>query len=61
MDTLKGIDRTRYDDLTIKEIKSCPSFAHFTDEQANEVIETLKTFTKIVYDCYKKSGKNDGI
>jgi len=33
-------------------------FAHFTDEQAMEVINTLKQFTLIVYDAYSK-GKDE--
>jgi len=48
-----NIDYARTHDLTIEEVKACPSFAHFTDSQALEVIETLKKFTKIAYDYYK--------
>jgi len=33
-------------------------FAHFTDEQAMEVINALKQFTLIVYDAYSK-GKDE--
>jgi len=51
------IDHTRAHDLTIEEIRTCPQFAHCTDEQAKEIIETLKTFTKIVFDYYQKSRK----
>lgn len=60
MDTPKHIDRTRNHDLTIEEIKACPTFAHFTDEQAQEVVETIKLFAKIAYDFYKKDAQNDG-
>jgi len=52
-----NIDYARTHDLTIEEIKACPLFAHFTDNQAQEVIDTLKLFTKITYDIYKKEGK----
>jgi len=55
MDTPKPIDRNRSHDLTIDEVTACPEFAHFTDEQAQEVIETLKVFTKIAFDFHKKS------
>lgn len=58
MDTPKPIDRTRTHDLTIEEVRACPKFADFTDEQANEVIETLKVLTKIAYDYYKKHSQN---
>jgi len=60
LDTPKIIDRTRQHDLTVEEIRACPTFAHFTDEQAREAIETLKLFVKIAYDFYKKDAKNDG-
>lgn len=60
MDTPKHIDPTRQHDLTTEEIRACPSFAHFTDEQASEVVETLKLFAKIAYDFYKKDVENDG-
>jgi hypothetical protein len=54
------IDRARHHDLTVEEVRACPTFAHFTDEQAQEVIETFKLFAKIAYDSYKKDAKNDG-
>lgn len=48
------IDYARENDLTVKEVRDCPAFAHLTDEEAEEVIETLKLFTKIACDFYKK-------
>lgn len=57
MDTPEHIDRARTHDLTISEIQACPEFSDFTDEQAKEVVETLKIFTKIVFDFYQKIGK----
>jgi hypothetical protein len=53
-----NIDPKRKHDITIEEVRSCPMFAHFTDEQAMEVINTLKQFTLIVYDAYQK-GKDE--
>ena len=52
------IDLKRIHDITVEEVKACPMFAHFTDQQANEVIETLNAFAKIAFDFYKKSAKN---
>jgi len=60
MDTPKAMDRTRHHDLTVEEVKACPSFADFTNEQAKEVIEILKLFTKIAYDFYEKLPKSGG-
>jgi hypothetical protein len=51
-------DYGREHDLTIDEVKACPMFAHFTDDEAEAVIETLKTFTKIIHDLHKKRLQN---
>lgn len=59
MGKLNDIDYSRDHDLTVKEILSCPTFAHFTDEQAQEVVETLKLLAKIAYDFYKKGTQYD--
>ena len=54
----KNIDYARPHDLTIDEVRACPEFADCTDEQAQAIIETLKVFTKVVFDYYKKTGQN---
>lgn len=58
MSTVKNIDHTREHDITIEEVKACAIFAHFTDEEAREVIRTLKQFTEITYNFYQKKKKN---
>jgi len=58
VDREQNIDYGRTHDLSIDEVKACPAFAHFTDAQAQEVIETLKSFTKIMYDLHEKSLPN---
>jgi Uri superfamily endonuclease len=52
------IDYLRQHDLTVEEVKACAVFEHLTEEQAKEVIATLKTFTKIMYDYFKKENKS---
>ena len=59
MSRLNDIDRARHHDITVEEVRAYPTFSHFTDEQAQEVIETLKLFAKIAYDFYKKDAKHD--
>ena len=39
----------RKTDLSIDEIRSEPMFAHFTDAQAKEVIDTIKELTIIIF------------
>jgi hypothetical protein len=52
--TFENVDTGRTNDLTIEEVKAIAAFQHVTDQEAEEVIETIKLFTKIVYDFYKK-------
>ncbi len=54
MKTSINTDHNRRHDLTIEEVRSCPWFATFTDEQIVEVIRTIKELTKIVYYAYLK-------
>ena len=49
------LDYTRIIDVTLDEIRACPMFKNFTDEQAMEVILTIKEFTLIVYEYYQKN------
>lgn len=51
------IDDTRNHDLTIEELRVYPMFAHFTKKQAQEIIDTIKQFTKIVYDFYHRNAE----
>ena len=60
MKYVKKEDITRKHDVTVEEVKAIPMFAHFTDEQAKEVIQTVKTFVKIVFECYKKQQEKQG-
>lgn len=48
----------RQHDLTIEEVKSFPMFAQFSDEQAQEVITTIKKFSEIIYKSHQKSQNN---
>ena len=54
MSILVNIDQTRVHDITIEEVKACSLFAHLTDEEAQEVITTIKRFSLIIYHCYQR-------
>jgi len=58
MDDIKNIDPRRKHDITIEKVRSCPWFAHFSNEQATEVIRTIKELTKIAYHEYIRGKKN---
>jgi hypothetical protein len=52
------IDPKRKHDITIEEVRLCPLFAHISNEQATEVIRTIKELTKIAYHEYVRDKKN---
>jgi len=54
MSVLSDTERNREHDITIEEVKACPLFAHFTDEEAREVTDTIKRFSVIVFHCYQR-------
>lgn len=54
-EVLKKTGLNRSHDLSIEEVKSSRQFAHFKDEHVLEIIKTIKRFSEIVYDFYKKS------
>lgn len=60
MKYVKKEDITRKHDVTVEEVKAIPMFAQFTDEQAREVIDTVKIFVEIALDCYRKQQENKG-
>lgn len=54
---VNGVFRHGYDrqkDITIEEVKACGVFAHFSDEEAQQVVDALRRFTEVVFDCYKR-------
>jgi hypothetical protein len=54
MSALDNMDRTRVHDITVDEVKSCALFAHLTDEEAKEVVETIQRFSLIIFHCYSR-------
>lgn len=48
-------DMLREHDLTAEEVKSFPMFEHFSDEQAEEVVITIKRFAEIVFKDHERS------
>ncbi len=53
------IDLTRMHDLTIEEIKACSSFAHFSDEELQVVLNTFKALSIIAFECIKNDKKTN--
>jgi len=51
----KARNYSREDDLTVEELRAYPMFAHFSDEQALEAIDTIRRFTEIAYEFYQRN------
>ena len=47
-------DISRENDVSIEELRLCPLFKGLPDTEAGQVLETLKTYTQIIFDCYQK-------
>lgn len=62
MNEFDKIDTARKHDITLQEVRSVPMFAHFTDEQAMEVVESFKQLSHIIFEYYQngkiKKAKN---
>lgn len=52
-----NINYSRKHDLTVEEVMACPTFKHCSDDEAAQVVETLKLLTKIAYDQQKNDNK----
>jgi len=50
----ENIDWTRTHDLTVEEIKATEGLAHFTDEEAKEVIRIFKVYSGLILHLHKK-------
>jgi hypothetical protein len=54
--SLNSLDRTH--DITPDEVRRFERFKNFTDEQVNELIATIKGYTKFIYNVVSKRKKN---
>lgn len=56
-EAVEAVDSSRGNDLCIEELRSCPLFAQLSDKQAAEVLDTLKKYTQIIFDCYQQNSR----
>ena len=48
-------------DITLEEIRQFDKYKSYTDEQINELIATIKTYTIFMYSVYSRQKKNGRI
>lgn len=53
-------DYGRVHDLTAEEIRACKVFAKFSDDEVQEVIDTLKRFAILAYESYTRRKQKQG-
>jgi hypothetical protein len=41
-------------DLTIEDVRACEKFKDLSEEQVKQVIDTIRTYTEIIYTCYQQ-------
>ena len=44
----------RHPDLTVEDVRACEKFKDLSEEQVKQVIETIRTYTEIIYTCYQQ-------
>lgn len=55
----KTVNIKRDKDLTIEEIRACKEYKNLSDEQAQRLIETLKIYTQVIYEFYRKKSEEE--
>lgn len=46
MENQDDLNFSRFNNITIQEVKAIPMFKHFSDSEAEEVVRTLKRFQR---------------
>lgn len=44
----------KHSDLTIEDVHACEKFKDLSEDQAKQVIDTIRTYTEIIYTCYQQ-------
>jgi hypothetical protein len=58
MENQDDLNFSRFNNITIQEVKALPMFKHFSDSEAEEVVRTLKRFSEIIVeDHFKKENQ----
>ena len=57
--SVNSLGRTH--DITPEEVRQFDRFKDYTDEQVLELIETIKTYTQIIYNLLSKQSKSGKI
>ena len=61
-DTIVSVNSLgRTHDITPEEVRQFDRFKDYTDEQVHELIETIKTYTRFVYNVHSKQKKGGRI
>jgi hypothetical protein len=58
MESITAGDMVRMHDITIEEVKAVPMFSHFSDEEAQEVVDTFKLLANIILKYHEKCEAN---
>lgn len=55
MKALPKDQKSNYKDLTIEDVKALDDFKDISDELAQQIADTIRTYTEIFYMCYTES------
>lgn len=46
--------KTKYRDVTIADVKACKGFEGTSDEEAGNIVNTIRVFTEVIYYCFQQ-------
>lgn len=46
--------KTKYKDVTAADVKACKGYEDISDELAQKIVDAIRVYTEIVYNCFKE-------
>jgi hypothetical protein len=54
MNNEKQSNKTKYKDVTIDDVKACKGYEDISDDLAQKIVDAIKVYTEIIYNCFKE-------
>jgi len=52
----KQLNKAKYQDVTIADVKACKGYEDISDEMAQKIVDAIRVYTEIIYNCFKEGG-----
>ena len=47
-------NQIKYTDVTIEDVKACRGYENISDELAQRIVDAIRVYTEIIYNCFKE-------